>query len=149
MVIIGAPIEKIKDSDCCRLPKGCYTMRVNGMPVVIDPFGRVVADPHAEPTCFDFDKFEKGGVCTFVIYEQGRRRYAEFQNGGLCIFMQHGGPPRNWTIRPGVTPGTFTIAPGPPSQNGWTAPPFPGGQICLEFLQPTVLQEFTLTPCPC
>jgi len=73
-MVIEAPAEKIKgqsflrihhlkvntllrlvfimynNSDDCDLAEGWYTLKVNNVPVVVDPSNEVVADKYAKPT---------------------------------------------------------------------------------------------------
>lgn len=151
MVIIEAPgfvfIMYNTEDLCCVLPEGCYRLWIKNKAVVVRPDRHCVeTDRHAEPTWFYFKKFESGGVCTYVIYVKGTTDYAEFDDK-RCIFVKNGGVPRHWTVKPAAgRPDTFTIAPGPPSPNVWTAPEL-CGQICLKPLDhiPLPCQWFTFT----
>ncbi|KIM57841.1 hypothetical protein SCLCIDRAFT_1219111 [Scleroderma citrinum Foug A] len=132
-------------SDVCQLGEGYFSMKVNGESVVVNSANDVMADPTTKPTRFYIKKFQSGDVCTYVIYNADKSKYAEYSEG-WTVYMTDSGAPRNWTITL-VKDSIYTIQPGPPSINAWTTPYDKSGQIYLTTKQTDLPeQEFTITP---
>lgn len=139
------------NSDDCDLVEGWYTLKVNNVPVVVDPANQVVADKYAKPTCFYFAQVARhGGGCSYNVYtDKPQTKFAEYDNN-WDIYIQEEDQlhqtPRYWTLKL-LYGNIYTIGPNPPSINVWTAPA-QGGQLYLTTgTTPTAEQEFVFTPC--